>query len=302
MGGSLTYAIITPVRNEEKTLPATIQCVASQEMRPVRWVIVDDGSSDGTPAVIAGAEAKYNWILGVRLADRGFRKPGAGVIEAFAAGYSQLAWVPADIVVKLDADITFGSDYFARLLKEFENDPHLGIASGRLDTETIKRFTFQNHTQGPSKAYRRTCLDEIGGLRKMKGWDLADDISANMRGWHTREFNDVLMHHDRIEGRAVGVVREEFEIGKSAFRMGYLVRFVFLRAAKMTLYPPYGIRGVGYCAGFLWGLVTLRNERLEPEFRRFLRCQQRDRLRNLTHFLIYRASHRKDRPRTLSEI
>src|SRR3954467_8148431 len=90
MKASPRYVIISPVRNEAAHLPGTIQSVASQTIVPAQWIIVDDGSNDNTPPILAAAAKEHPWITVVTRADRGARKPGGGVIEAFYDGFAKI--------------------------------------------------------------------------------------------------------------------------------------------------------------------------------------------------------------------
>src|SRR5947209_852844 len=101
------YIVISPVRNEEKYLAMTIESVRKQTIPPRIWMIVDDGSSDNTGAVAAAAAAECDWIQVVRRADRGYRKPGGGVVEAFYEGFKRLGPVDWQYLVKLDGDVSF---------------------------------------------------------------------------------------------------------------------------------------------------------------------------------------------------
>src|SRR6266516_338242 len=116
------YIVISPVRNEANYLPLTINSMVSQSVRPRRWVLVDDGSSDETGRIVDEAAGRYGWIQAVHRPDRGYRQAGGGVIEAFYEGYHLAQHEPWQFLVKLDGDLTFGSDYFQRCLDEFGAD------------------------------------------------------------------------------------------------------------------------------------------------------------------------------------
>ena len=126
------YVIVTPVRDEEEHLEGTIRSVTAQTLKPAEWVIVDDGSVDGTAAIIDRYASQYDWIRGLQRGNRGFRKRGGGVVEAFNDGYQSLQCQDWEFVVKLDGDLTFEPDYFERILKRFLAEPRLGVAGGTL--------------------------------------------------------------------------------------------------------------------------------------------------------------------------
>src|SRR5437660_12505341 len=57
------YCMITSVRDEEQFITGTIESVLCQTIRPLEWIIVDDGSMDSTRAIIDRYAERYTWIL-----------------------------------------------------------------------------------------------------------------------------------------------------------------------------------------------------------------------------------------------
>ncbi len=126
------YVVVTPVRDEESYLPLTIDSMVKQTIRPQQWIIVNDGSKDSTGAIIDQAARQHSWIQAVHRKDRGFRKWGAGIIEAFYDGFNQLAYQDWDFMCKLDGDLSFEPDYFEKSFKRFAENSHVGIGGGIL--------------------------------------------------------------------------------------------------------------------------------------------------------------------------
>src|SRR5437879_115161 len=124
------YVIITPVRDEEAYLRSTIDCVVSQTIRPKEWLIVNDGSSDKTGTIIDEYARENPWIHAVHRDNRGFRKSGGGVVEAFNDGYRALCCPDWDFIVKLDGDLSFTPDYFEKCFENFQHEPRLGVGGG----------------------------------------------------------------------------------------------------------------------------------------------------------------------------
>src|SRR5262249_48977017 len=159
-----------PVRNEGQHFDQTIRSMALQAVRPVRWVIVDDGSTDGTGQVVDQAADEHSWIEVVHRPDRGFRKPGGGVIDAFYAGFERIGGIPWDFIVKLDGDLSFAPEYFEKCFARFDAEPNLGIGGGTicqlLDDQPVPEapHDVRFHVRGATKIYRRACWDAIGGL------------------------------------------------------------------------------------------------------------------------------------------
>lgn len=274
-----SYIIISPVRNEAKHLPGTIASVSGQTIRPTQWIIVDDGSTDGSVEILQKAAAEHPWIKIVQRADRGARKPGTGVIEAFYDGYAHIqpAW---DFVVKLDGDVTFDPDYFERCFQKFSADPKLGIGggtvcnlqSGMLRAEAPYDPTF--HVRGATKIYRRECWNQIGELIRAPGWDTLDELKANMLGWKTLTFPDVKITHHKIAGSADGSWTNWVKNGLANYIVGYHPLFMLVKSARRLFKKPYGIQALGLLFGFFSGYIKGIPHVPDPELIAYLRKQQ----------------------------
>lgn len=255
------YAIISPVRNEAQYLGSTIESLRSQTLQPAIWVIVDDGSNDGTGEIAKTAAAQSNWIRVVNRADRGYRKPGGGVVDAFYDGYTQIGAVDWQYVIKLDGDLTFAPDYFERCFGCFQKDPKLGIGGGtvckKVDGNLIPESTIDPafHVRGATKIYRRKCWEEIGGLIRAPGWDTVDEIKANMLGWTTYSFPEVRVHHHRPAGQAQGVWKDWVKNGLANYVAGYHPLFMLIKCVRRFTCKPYAISSIGLMSGFLSGYV-----------------------------------------------
>ena len=173
----LTYSIITPARDEAGTLPALALALAEQTVRPLRWVIVEGGSSDATGKVAEEIDAKYDWAQLIVLPATGPRERGAPIVRALHAGLDALDGRP-DVVVNVDADVTMEGDYFTRLLDAFARDPvprhrereRLGAGGG----EWRQRFVTGGTVWGATRAYRWACLQDVLPLEERHGWDGID--------------------------------------------------------------------------------------------------------------------------------
>ena len=255
-----SYVIISPVRNEEAHLPRTIASVVGQTLRPERWVIVDDGSSDGTPRILEQAAKEHDWIRVVQRPDRGFRKTGGGVIETFNQGLRWVEDLGWDYVVKLDCDLSFEVDYFARLLQAFEQEPRLGIGSGVYWEErplTGWRETRMPayHAAGACKVVRRACFEEIGGFIAERGWDTVDEIRAMARDWRTTHFRELRMKHWKPEGSGIGQWRTSLMLGEIYYLTGGGKLFFVLKVIRRLVGWPFLVGGLGMALGYtrmLW--------------------------------------------------
>jgi poly-beta-1,6-N-acetyl-D-glucosamine synthase len=278
----MRYVIISPVRDEEAHIEATIGAVTAQTAQPLEWVIVDDGSSDRTGQIIDEYAARVPWIKVVHRPNRGFRKSGGGVVEAFYGGFELVQDKAWEFVVKLDGDLTFSPDYFRRCFEYFSNDPRLGIGggdiyhdhAGELRLERNPRF----HVRGATKIYRRACWEAIGGLLTAPGWDTIDEVKANMLGWSTYAFEDLRVLHHRYTGEAEGQLRDKVKHGLACYVSGYHPLFVAASCLSRIVKKPYIIGAAAVCCGFLKGYVTDHPRVSDARLIDYLRTQQLRRL------------------------
>lgn len=275
------YAIVTPVKNEEQVFGKMIYSVVNQTITPQRWVIIDDGSTDGTGEMIREAISRYDWITGIHNEDQKMkRKPGGESV--LPLGLRLLNSENYDFLARLDGDLSFDSDYFQNLFREFEKDPALGIAGGvcyvmdrgKLVEEKHPRF----HVRGATKTYRSRCFREIGGLETCLGWDTVDEVKANMLGWRTRSFPQLRVIHHRKTQTAEGALKGMKNGGRAAYFAGYHPVFMFVRTLKKMLQPPYVIGGAVMFATFCESYATHRSQIRDPQLIEYLRRQQINRL------------------------
>jgi poly-beta-1,6-N-acetyl-D-glucosamine synthase len=279
------YVIITPVRDEERYVEATIECVRNQTVPPVEWVIVDDGSTDRTAAIIDRYAGDFAWIRAIHRSNRGFRKAGGGVVEAFYDGYNSLRTEDWAFVVKLDGDLSFSPDYFERCFEHFARQPDLGMGGGEiyhdsrgeLKLEACPRF----HVRGATKIYRRACWEAIGGLMPAAGWDTIDEVKANMLGWKTTSFADLRLVHHRPTGAADGLLRDCVKYGLVCYICGYHPFFFAARCVSRLSRKPYVIGTAAMCYGFLKGHLTHAPRVDDTLLIDYLRTQQLRRLYGL---------------------
>ena len=255
-----SYVVISPARNEEDYIERTIRCMVSQTVQPLEWIIVDDGSSDRTVGFVEPFTKEHSWIRLVRRPDRGSRQRGPGVVSAFYDGYTCLEHEHYDFIVKLDVDLSFDAIYFEELLRRFEAFPSLGIAGGALyifrNNAWILDKAPLDNVLGPTKVYRRTCFDEIGGLTPALGWDAIDDLKAQVLGWETRTFRDLVVLHYRAIGKRSGALRAGMQHGKGAYFMGGHPLYVLARGIyRMGRDRPLVLAGLGILLGYFGSYV-----------------------------------------------
>jgi glycosyltransferase involved in cell wall biosynthesis len=275
------YAVVTPVKNEEKFLPKTIASVSNQTIKPHKWIIVNDMSTDRTDEIIQQAVLKHQWIVGIESKDfTEHRKAGGESI--IDRGIRLLNIEEYDFLSRLDGDISFEADYFERLIHEFEKNCKLGIAGGicyvwdndKLAEETHPRF----HVRGALKTYRVPCFKGIGGLEKGLGWDAVDEIKANMLGWQTQSFPDLKVIHHRSTQSFSGRLKGKRNFGEAAYYLGYHPIFMLLRVLKNMTKKPYFWGGANMLIGFISGYTEKRARIEDPAFVQYIREQQLNKL------------------------
>ena len=226
MAGALpTYAVVTPVRDEADHFARTAESIVSQTHRPQQWVVVDDGSTDGTREVAERYAAAHDWIDVISAEGAHERARGAPIVRAFQRGCDALREQP-EVVVKLDGDLFLPPHYFEWVAETFARDPRAGIVGGVALIPEDGRWVPERgnvlNVNGVAKAYRVACLDEIGGLRPSMGWDGIDEYGARARGWHVRVLTELTLLHYRPRGSKQNPLKARWEEGRGNAYMGYL--------------------------------------------------------------------------------
>lgn len=279
----MSLCVISPVRDEAQYARRTLDSMVAQTVRPDRWVIVDDGSTDETPAILAEYAAAHDWITVVRREDRGHRAVGPGVIDAFYAGYDTIDPAQFEFICKLDLDLDLPARYFEILLERMAADPRIGTCSGKpwmeLDGKLVdeRNMTGGENSVGMTKLYRTACFQDIGGFVREVMWDGIDGHRCRMHGWIATSWDDPELRfvHLRPMGSSqtswwTGRVRH----GYGQWFMGTGFAYMLASAVFRMTQRPYVVGGLG----MLWGWVrsALRRDPRYPdlEFRRFLRRYQ----------------------------
>jgi cellulose synthase/poly-beta-1,6-N-acetylglucosamine synthase-like glycosyltransferase len=283
---SLTYALITPARNEEANVEGVIRSVLAQSVPPLKWIIVSDGSTDRTDQIVEAYSRSCEFIELTRLPgarDRNF----AAKVACFNAGYDLLNGIDYDIIGNLDADITFAPDYFEYLLARFAENPKLGVGGTPFienGQQYDYRFTNIEHVSGACQLFRRKCFEDIGGYRPIRGGgiDWVAVTTARMRGWQTRTFTGTsCFHHRKIGTGDAGSLFVHFKQGQKDYALGNHPLWQAFRAAYQLAQKPYGIRGLLLLSGYMWSSATGKERHIPADLMGFVRGEQLRRLKQL---------------------
>jgi poly-beta-1,6-N-acetyl-D-glucosamine synthase len=291
---SRTYCIITPCRDEARFARRTLDSVIRQTEPPALWVIVDDGSRDETPAILAEYAARVPWIRVVRRADRGARKVGGGVIEAFYAGFDTIRLEDFEYVCKLDLDLDLPPGYFAGLMDRTEADPRIGSCSGKpyfLRGDPLAPVSFPLDGRGPqvsekigddvsvgaSKFYRASCFRQIGGFVREVMWDGIDTHRCRQLGWIPLSWDDPALRFVHL--RPMGTSQQSWWTGRvrwgaGQWFMGTSPLWMLASAAFRATRPPLVVGGVAMVWGFARGWLTGAPRYGDEAFRTFVRGYQ----------------------------
>jgi len=279
-----TYILITPARNEAEFIELTIKSVVAQTIRPIKWIIVSDGSTDGTDGIVCKYAADHPWIELLRMPERGERH-FAGKVEAFNAAYSHIRGLQYEVIISLDGDISFDEDYFSFLLHKLAEDPRLGLVGTPFKESSSQSYDYRfvniEHVSGACQVFRRECFEEIGGYVPVKGGgiDLIAVITARMKGWKTRTFPEKACRHHREMGTAQhGKLRARFKAGAKDYAFGNHPLWEVFRTVRQLAQKPFAIGGLMLLSGYVWALIRGVERPVPSELVAFTRREQMQRL------------------------
>lgn len=281
------YVVVTPARDEAQFIESTIKSVISQTVRPLKWVIVSDGSTDGTDEIVQKYSALYDWIELLRMPERKERH-FAGKVHAFNAGLARVIELPYEVIASIDADIAFDPEYFEFILTKLADDPKLGLV-GTLHRDSTQelydyRFVAIEDVSGACQAFRRECFEAIGGYVPVKGGaiDTIAVITARMKGWKTRTFTEKITVHHRKQGTAEhSGLRSRFNTGAKDYALGNHPLWELSRITYQMAKKPFVLRGIALGAGYIWQSLRRSERPVSSELVEFHRREQLQRLAQL---------------------
>jgi glycosyltransferase involved in cell wall biosynthesis len=289
----LEYVLITPARNEAEFIEKTLRSVTSQTRLPKRWVIVSDGSTDGTDELVRQYMNRRSWIELVHLPEQRPRDFAAKV-QVFNAGYERVKDLSFDVIGNLDADISFDADYFEFLMEKFEVMPELGVAGTHYVEGDFHSFDDSyinlHHVNGGCQLFQRRCFEEIGGYVPIKGGgiDWVAVTTARMKGWTTYSFGQRTFNHHRPIGTAGGnQLMARFNYGKKDYFLGSHPLWEICRGGFQMTKKPYLIGGLCILLGYGWCWLTRFERPVSQELVEFYRREQLQRLQELFYQRLF---------------
>ncbi len=284
MSATGNYVLITPARNEAEFIELTIQSVIAQTLLPKKWVIVSDGSTDGTDEIVSKYTSANPWIVLLRMPEREERD-FASKVRAFNAGYAALGDTEYWALGSLDGDISFDGEYFNFLLEKLAADPKLGLVGTPFDDKGKTydyRFVSIEHVSGACQLFRRECFEAIGGYSPVKGGgiDHIAVMAARIKGWKTRTFTEkICVHHRRMGSAEHSVLAAKFRNGIKDYRLGSHPLWQLFRMAYQMTQKPLLVGGMSQAAGYFWAMACGFEQPVSVEMVKFRRSEEMSRLR-----------------------
>jgi glycosyltransferase involved in cell wall biosynthesis len=290
---NLRYVLISPSRNEARFIEETLRSVVAQTVLPIKWVIVNDGSTDATADIVTKYTAKYSWI---ELVNRPVRKERnfAAKVHAFNEGLQRVQSLRFELIGNLDADISFSSDHFEFLLSKFMTNPALGVAGtaytqdGGWDS-TRDSFEGETSVHGACQLFRYECFQDIGGYcpNRLGGIDWIAVTTARMKGWETRNYPDRRFHHPRAMGTAEkGRLRAAYDYGQKDYFLGGSPLWELFRVAYRMTKRPVVLGGTALLLGYCTAAAQRIKRPVSPDLMRFHRSEQMKKLRMILGSII----------------
>jgi glycosyltransferase involved in cell wall biosynthesis len=287
VGPAARFVIVTPAFNEGSRIDETAQHVVAQTIKPLRWIIVDDGSTDETAARVQALHEQFPWIVYHRRSRDPSQAYFASNVYAIMAGVERLRDLDYEYLAVLDADITLSNDYYEQILARFDADPRLGVASGiyedLIDGQPKKVLMDPRSTPKAIQVFRRSCFEDIGGYLPLThgGEDTCSCVMARMQGWKSWSFPELKVLHRRPTGagNARSVLRVRFVQGLCEYALGAHPLFMIVKAIRRSiLEPPRGLSGSLRLAGYVYGYLRREPRQVPPHVVRYARQEQLSRV------------------------
>ena len=281
------YVLITAARNEEAYIAGTIESVITQTILPKKWVVVSDGSTDGTDKIVNDYSIICDFIQLIRVDGNNRKANFASKVNAINVGYQQVRNLTYDFIGNLDADVTFESDYYESILRKFQQSPRLGIAGGFIHERSgehfkSRQFNYAGSVAGAIQLFQRECYEAIGGHLPIKtgGEDWATEVMARMKGWEVEAFPEIIVYHHKQSKVARGTLRESIRQGLMDYSLGSHPFFEIMKCLRRAKEKPYLLVSSLRLCSFILSYCRRQKREVSDEFIRYLRKEQLERLRS----------------------
>jgi poly-beta-1,6-N-acetyl-D-glucosamine synthase len=273
------YVLITPARNEARYIELTIKSVLAQTARPAKWIVVSDGSTDGTDEIVSRYLAENPWIELIRMPARRERD-FAGKVHAFNAGRARVLDREYDVIGNLDADVSFGPGHFCNLVSKIAQDSELGVVGAPFREGSLQydyRFSNIENVWGGCQLFRKECFEDIGGYMPLPGGciDHIAVTTARMKGWKTRTFTESICTHHREMGTAQhGALKAKFRTGVKDYLVGNHPAWQVFRSFYQMTQRPFLIGGLALVLGYFWSMIKHVKRPVSDDLIAFIRREQ----------------------------
>ncbi|GEC79888.1 glycosyltransferase [Flavobacterium aquatile] len=270
----MKYYLIIPTYNEEKFISLTLQSLVEQTVLPSKVVVVNDNSTDGTAAIIEEFAKQYPWISLVNKISDAVHLPGSKVIQAFHEGEKHID-ENYDILVKIDADLIFPSNYFETIIKHFQSDERIGMVGGFCYIEKngdwiLENLTDKDHIRGALKAYRKATFKEIGGLKPAMGWDTVDELLCKFYNWKIVTDSSLHVKHLKPTGARYDKTAR-YKQGEAFYTLGYGFFITAIASAKLAMMKKKPFLFIDYLKGFWKAKIAKKPLLVTTEQAKFIR-------------------------------
>ena len=250
----MRIAVIIPAYNEADLIAKTLDSLLAQSYKAEIIIVVDDGSTDDTPKIIASYSEKHPEIQLVEKNSEAAHLPGSKVVQAFNYGLKHLK-SDYDLLCKFDADLIFPADYLKTVTQAFEQNPKLGMYGGfcyveRNGSWELENLTNKDHIRGALKCYRKACFEAIGGLKTAMGWDTLDELLAQYHGWEVATNTSLQVKHLKPTGHTYSA-KAKYKQGEAFYGMRYGFLLTGIASAKLAMRKKSLRLFKNYLSGYL---------------------------------------------------
>ncbi len=249
----MKYYIVIPTYNEEAFIQLTLNSLANQTVLPNKVIVVNDNSTDKTAEIVLAFAKENPFITLVNKTSEAIHLPGSKVIQAFQKGFETLD-EDYDLIVKIDADLIFPSNYFETIINHFESDERIGMAGGFCYIEkngdwVLENLTDKDHIRGALKAYRKETFKQIGGLKPAMGWDTVDELLCKFYNWKVVTNENLHVKHLKPTGANYNKTAR-YKQGEAFYTLGYGFWITAIASAKLAMMKKKPLLFLDYIKGF----------------------------------------------------